>query len=154
MPGLERIGEDTRSGDCYVVDASVVARWSIKGEEWEDNALKLLEEHKSDRVRLISVDLLSYEVLNSLWRAVEGKYMSEDDAIAAADQLFILPPHFVNLSAEDWKEVLKTAIRLGITAYDSSYLVASKKVGAPLITADRKLVEKAKDFNIIHLKDY
>ncbi len=154
MPGSGKIGEGSKPGDSYVVDASVAARWFIKGEEWEDKALKLLEEYKSGRVELFSVDLLRYEVVNSLWRAVSRGYMSEDDAIAAAEQLSILSPRFIDLSADDWAEVLKTALRLRITAYDSSYLIASKKAGISFITADKEILEKAKGFVIIQLRDY
>ncbi len=154
MPGSGKTGGGTKPREGYVVDASVVARWFIRGEEWEDKALKLLEEHKSGRVDLFSVDLMSYEVVNSLLQAFSKGYMSEDDAIAAVEQLFILSPRFIDFNEDDWAEVLKTAIRLGITAYDSSYLIASKKAGIPFITADKGIVERAKGFSIIQLKDY
>ena len=153
MPGSGKIEED-RTLRSYVVDASVVARWFIKGEEWEDNALKRLDDYKTGRVELFSVSLLFYEVANSLWKAVKRKYISKDDAIMAIEQLPILAPHTINFSEEDWKEVLKVALRLRVTTYDSSYLVASMKKNAPLITADQDLVKKVEGFDILELKDY
>jgi predicted nucleic acid-binding protein len=57
----------------------------------------------------------------------------------------------------DISEVLTIATDLELTVYDASYLWLSKKLYAPLITADDQLYAKAKttsQFQTLHIKEY
>lgn len=143
------------SAEKYAVDASVVVRWIIRGEEWENQALKLRNRYANGEIELYSPHLLTFEVLNSIWKAALRGYLELVDALLLCDKFSILMPNFLDFtSSEDLKEIEKIAIENAITAYDSSYILVSIKIGSPLIVADSKLFEKIKDkFQIVHLKD-
>jgi predicted nucleic acid-binding protein len=50
------------------------------------------------------------------------------------------------------KEVLKISIELGLTAYDTSYIVLAQRHGLTLVTEDKKLMSKAqKHINVTSL---
>jgi len=51
-------------------------------------------------------------------------------------------------SAEEFKEVMKLAAELKLTFYDASYLQVAKRMGIPLVTEDKELLEKAKDVSV------
>ena len=55
-------------------------------------------------------------------------------------------------SAEEFKEVMKLAAQLDLTFYDASYLYLAKKIGMPLVTEDKELLEKAKNASVKALK--
>ena len=51
-------------------------------------------------------------------------------------------------SAEEFKEVMKLAAELKLTFYDASYLQVAKRMGIPLVTEDKELLEKAKNVSV------
>ena len=55
-----------------------------------------------------------------------------------------LPPDLLDLSAE-------IAFQKNITFYDATYIALAKELGLHLITADKKLYEKAKSLHFIDL---
>jgi predicted nucleic acid-binding protein len=62
------------------VDASVVAKWVLPGEPYQENAVKLKEDFASGTAELCAPSFITQEVANSFWRAVKLGRLSEEDA--------------------------------------------------------------------------
>jgi predicted nucleic acid-binding protein len=89
--------------------------------------------------------LTLYEVLNAVWKEL---YLSKMIPAGRAVELARLLNRVVRfmrvLSVEGLEEVLRTAIDLGLTAYDSSYVVLAQKFNLKLVTEDEELKAKAR----------
>ena len=137
------------------MDASVVAKWVLPVEMYQENALKLRDDHVSERAELFAPTILTAEIANALWRAVKLKRLTEEDAQEA---LKTLGDTKITLYELDWSQisqVLKIACMLDSAIYDAAYLFLSDKIEAQLVTSDTKLYEKAKEhFHVLHIKDY
>lgn len=139
----------------YTVDASVVARWFIRGEEWEEMALRLRDEYAAGRVKLYTPSILVFECLNAVWKAYRMRLLSLDVATGISRLMPKLMPEVVELGGEDLPRVFELSARLGLTCYDTAYIAVSLKTGSTLITADRRLYEKAREeTQTIHLSEY
>jgi len=138
-----------------VVDASVVAKWVLPGEPYQENAIRLKEDYVSGKVELCAPTLAVQEVANSLWRAVKlGRLVEEDakEALSALGdmRLVLHEPSWTQASRE-----LGIACEFDLTIYDASYLFLAEKVNSQFITADDKLYEAAKEhFKAVHIKNY
>jgi len=91
--------------------------------------------------------LTAYEVLNAIWREARlARSMREDRALELASLVKELLGHAKVLDIRGLEEeVLRTALRLGLTAYDSSYVVLAKEHGLTLVTEDYELKERARE---------
>lgn len=138
-----------------MVDASVIAKWILPGEPYQDNAVRLKEDCVSGMSELCAPSFIVEEVANALWRAIKLERISEEDAQEA---LKALNDMRIELHELNWSEVsqgLSIACKLDLTVYDTSYLFLANKIKACLITADKKLYETAKEhFRILPVKDY
>jgi predicted nucleic acid-binding protein len=138
-----------------VVDASVVAKWVLPIEPFQDNALKLKAEFLGKKVDLFAPTLLTIELTNVLWKAVKLKRLQKQDAVEA---LSILNDIQITLCETDWidaSQIINIAFDIDCAVYDATYLFLTDKLKAKFITADEKLYEKAKtDFQVIHAKDF
>ncbi len=138
----------------YVVDASVAARFLLV-EELSEEAARVLEDFLSGSVDLRAPELIVYEVGNALWRAVRRGFVGGEEAAQKFLHFLRLRIAGVKLSEEDWVEILRWAAENDATYYDAAYVVASKAVGATLLTADGALYEKARgEVAALHLRDY
>mgnify|MGYP000751769713 CR=1 FL=1 len=99
--------------------------------------------------------LTIYEVLNAIWKETYlTKSLSRGEAerfirifAEALDYLNILLIHPYEL------EVFKTAVGLGLTVYDASYVVLTEKNDLTLVTEDEKLRKKAsKKVKVVSLR--
>ena len=145
-------GEISRN---YVVDASVIAKWVLPIETYQENALKLKRDQASGVVNLFAPTILLLEVTNALWKAVKLKRLSEEDSQEA---LKALGDTKIALYELDWpqaSDVLDIAGKLDAAISDAVYVFLSDKLRVQLLTSDTKLYEKAKgNFRVVHLKDY
>ena len=138
-----------------MVDASVIAKWILPGEPYQEKAVKLKEDYTLGLVDLCAPSFTVQEVANALWRAIKlGRILKQD----AEEALRVLDDMKIELHGLSWAEVtedLAIASNLDLTVYDASYLHLSDKLRAPLITADETLYERAKEHSkIIQIKDY
>ena len=139
----------------YVLDASVVVKWVLSGEPFEDNAAKLKEDQLSGIAEMCAPSLIVDEVANALWKAIKLKRFTQEDAYEALKSLDDLQINFQELNWAEASNALTIASKLDMAIYDASYLSLSEKMKAPLITADDELYKKAKGhFRVLHLKDY
>lgn len=137
------------------MDASVIAKWVLPGEPFQDKAVRLKEDHVSGIAELCAPSLVVQEVANALWRAIKLEKISEADAKEA---LRALNDMRIELHELDWAQIsegLSIACDLDLTVYDVSYIFLVDKMRVPLITADQKLYEAAMErFRIVHIGDY
>jgi len=99
--------------------------------------LKKLELLHNNYVQWLTI----YEVLNGIWKEAHLiKTIKPEEAIAIAKTLRKVV-NFMNILSpqglED--EILKIALKYGITTYDASYIVLAENNNLMLITEDRKL---------------
>lgn len=139
----------------YVVDASVIAKWILPGEAYQENAVRLKEDLVSGLTDLCAPSLIVEEVANTLWRAIKLERISEKDAEEAVNALNDMR---IELHETNWTQAcqeLNIACNLDLTVCDASYLLLVDRTKFSLITADQKLYKKAKElFKIIHVKEY
>lgn len=139
----------------YVVAASVVAKWVLPVEAYQENALKLKQDLVSGTISLRAPSFLVSEVTNALWQAVRQKRLSEKDSKEAVISLGHTIITFYELNWHHAAEVLDIACKLNVAVYDATYLFLSDEFGMKFITSDTKLFEKVKHaFGVIHLRDY
>lgn len=139
----------------YVVDASIIAKWVLPGEPYQENTIRLKEDFVAGQVELYAPTLVVHEVANALWRAIKLGRISENVANEALEALADIK---IELCEIDWLRacrMLGIACKLDLTVYDAAYLFLSEEKRASFITADEKLYEKARaHFKIIHIRDY
>jgi len=137
------------------VDASVIAKWILPGEPYQENAVRVKEDCVSGMAELCAPGFIVEEVANALWRAIKLGRISEEDAQEA---LKALNDMRIELHELNWAQVsqgLSIACKLDLTVYDASYLFIANNIKARLITADKRLYETAREhFRILHVKDY
>ena len=115
----------------WVIDASVAAKW-LAPEPDTAQAEALLADD------LMAPDLLYAEVGNILWKKQLRGEMDAATAQIGARWLLQVPLQ-VHDSANLLAGALALALQLQHPAYDCFYLALAQRVGAPLVTADRRL---------------
>jgi len=92
------------------------------------------------------LDLTYYEIGNIVWKWVKiRKTVKEEEAIDLFNNIIrLLEKASVYTVKEIEDKVLKVAIELDLTYYDSAYLVVAKENNLTLLTCDKKLYEAAK----------
>ena len=119
----------------YFFDASAIVNLIKKG------SASLLSEG-------LTLDLAIYECFNVVWK--EYKLLKKLDEETASSFIKIISDALSIIRMDSIKgsenEVFDLACREGLTIYDASYLHASMKMQATLITDDRKLREKGSKY--------
>ena len=103
-----------------------------------------------------TVELARYELNNILWkRARLIGDVTVEDVLKLADivKRVLKLMNIINIDCcED--DILKVAIKLGITFYDAVYVYISKAKGMTLVTEDKKLRKKIGSFvRVVSLSD-
>jgi predicted nucleic acid-binding protein len=127
----------------YVVDASVAVKWLIP-EEHSECAMKLLDDWLEEGLELNAPELLRLEVTSALTKYVDRRVI---DAEKAQEGFEIFREIMLSYVEEDWpliEDALKASITSGLSIHDAVYFTLAKRLGATLITADRRLVDKVK----------
>lgn len=138
-----------------MVDASVIAKWILPGEPYQENAVRLKEDYVSGIAELYAPSFIVEEVANALWRAIKLERISKEDAQETLKALNNMRIELHELNWAQASQELSIACKLDLTVYDATYLFLTNKIKARLITADKKLYETAKErFRILHVKDY
>ncbi len=122
-----------------VIDASVVAKWIIPGEPWEEQARILRDTVVSGGVEAYVPTLLLYEVASVILRAFSRGVLKLSDCMEALKALKYIGFNIQAVEWEDLVEILNIATAAKLTVYDSTYIYLAKKMNAQLITADRQL---------------
>ena len=90
-----------------------------------------------------------------LWRSEFLNVLAVSHKIGALDEdeaFFLWRSSSVFLDTTevepDGEQVLEIAMNSGISAYDAHFVAVAKELGVPLVTADRRLLERCKDVAI------
>jgi predicted nucleic acid-binding protein len=119
-----------------IVDASVVVKWVVS-ESGSVEAAALL-----DHGRLGAPTLWLSEASNALWAKVMRRQLTPDEARRQATDLAEAP--IVSIALPGLLPVaMKLALELEHPIYDCFYLSAAMQKDTHVVTADRRLFEKA-----------
>jgi len=137
-----------------VVDASVAAKWIIPGVPWEEEANTLKRVIVSGQVETYAPILLTYELASVLLKAVRKGVLKTVDGIEALKAVGSLGIDLAPVLWEEVAEIFEVADSTSLTIYDATYLWLSKKLNAPIVTADEKLCKRdGRISKIISLQD-
>lgn len=118
-----------------VVDASVAVKWVLP--EQDSEAAALLR-----RCTLHAPPMFPTEVANVIWRNVAQKRIPAGRAVALAGLIESIG--VVVHAPPSLPEVVAAAVDLNHPAYDCEYLLLAEALGAPLVTADERLIRVAR----------
>ena len=121
-----------------VIDASVAIKWVIT-EEGTEAAVQL----RSDGTAFHAPGLLVPETGNILWKKVLRREVTQAEAELACKILGFAKIKLHDHDMERHSSVaLSLALALGHPVYDTTYLALAQALGIPMVTADRRLVNK------------
>ena len=122
----------------FVIDTSITMAWCFE-DEASDVAEAALEALRHDTAAVPCIWPL--EVANVLLVAQRRNRLTEAQAARFVDLLAALPidvEHAVPIA-----DIAGAGQRHGLTAYDASYLVLARRLGARLVTLDARLAAAA-----------
>jgi predicted nucleic acid-binding protein len=134
-----------------VLDTSVLLRLFHPHQDPEQAAADAIAEELTARgMEPVLLDLSVYELINVVIRRLNT---SEDEAIQVVDALYDLglPVYAVDMSLA--RRTASITAVTGLSGYDAAFVAAGEALALPLVTADRKLVRRAKGFDVRHLGD-
>lgn len=123
------------SKKVFVVDASFVLAFLLPDEK-KKSTDEVFRGYIEGEISLISVPLLTYEVLNSLRSAFLQKRLNLKLCVQLASDFLNL---IITEIPIDQKEVFQEALKKNLSFYDASYLVLAKAKHIPLLTKDKAL---------------
>lgn len=113
-----------------VVDASALAAILFGEPDGETAALRM------KRAELVAPTLLHFELANVCLMKMRRHPADREKLVSAFKFLMQMDVRTVEV---DFLGVLELSERTGLTAYDASYLWLAQRLGADLVTLDRKL---------------
>jgi predicted nucleic acid-binding protein len=126
----------------WVVDASVALKWSLRDEEFREEADALYEAFLARAIDLVAPYYTRYEVANSLEVArLQGRI----DAQSADDQLRLFFQMEIGAHEDDDTlliEALRVARAHSIALYDAIYIALAQRLDFAFVTADRRLHQR------------
>jgi hypothetical protein len=135
-----------------VVDANVAIKWFVQ--QQDSNDARRVQAYQGP---LIAPALLIAETANGLWRHVVHGDLTASNAKAAVTGL----PRWFHELVDDHSlasAALELAIDLNYATYDCFYIALAAQRSAPLVTADKKLINRLAPTphasNVIHLADW
>lgn len=129
-----------------VVDASIAVKWFLH-EADSDKALKLIENHQD----FIAPDLIQIEVAAAFTKAarigtIEPAYALD---LCRAWYQALAEGAVKCLSVEgDFLEATRLSVEYTHPLQDCLYIVLAKRLAIPLVSADKKLITKAKECGV------
>ncbi len=123
--------------ETLIADASVAVKWVIE-EDRTDRAVRLRSSFAFQAPELILA-----ECANILWKKVQRRELTSDEATLAARLLERSGVEFVSLRGLT-ETATALAIQLGHPAYDCVYLALAGQRGCRFVTADRRLLASVK----------
>jgi predicted nucleic acid-binding protein len=125
-----------------VIDASVAVKWVVVEAE-HDIALSLAR----SEVEFAAPSILVPELINVLRKKVLRKEMAAEQARRAVVKATGLIRNFVEIH-DRTAEIMDMSLALNHPAYDCCYIAVADRLKAALVTADRSLEQKARQFGV------
>jgi predicted nucleic acid-binding protein len=137
-----------------ILDASVAAKWFLPDESLDREASLVRDAMLDDRIRLAAPSILWSEVAHAIIGAVRRKRWDHDEARSLSARFASVRP-VVELAEVDPDDAVRGALKTGVGAYDAQYLILTARLGQPLLTADRRLLERGRDhgYDVVWLGD-
>lgn len=129
------------------LDASVAIKW-FKPDEKSSSAIFYLEEHEAGRNPIFAPTLIRYEIINALRYSKKLTKIDLEKIISLLSRVnlsYVAPDDYLLTSS------LEISLTADVSLYDASYVALAQRLDCPLITADKKLFNKAKDFTEVIL---
>src|SRR5436309_1860341 len=121
--------------ESYVVDASVVAKWFNRGEEYEKEAMALRDGWVEGDIELYAPSLLIFEVANSIWKNPSVSHRTARSLVRLAVRM---SPTLLNPQEDVAEQAMVLARKTKLTFYDSIYLAIAKSLSSVLVTVDQE----------------
>jgi predicted nucleic acid-binding protein len=121
-----------------VLDASVAAKCFIEEEGSDEARRRVLGE-----VDWIAPDLIFAELASVATKAVRVRALDRESGRRAAASVGLLLAEIVSCQ-ELCERAFELAVEHGFSAYDASYLALAEREDRRLLTADRRLAERAR----------
>lgn len=136
-----------------ILDSSVIAKWFFPSEEDSEIALKIRDQFLSKEIAISVPVLIYYEINNLIQSSIKSLRINKKLAKEAYSGFLELD--LIAYSSKELMELaLEKAISLEISSYDASYLALAEHLKIPLVTADQKLIDKAKSDLAWNLKTF
>jgi predicted nucleic acid-binding protein len=135
-----------------VIDSCVSVKWLIN-EDHSERAIGLL----SSDVELVAPDIVLAEAANALGKTVKRGLLTPEQADA---RLTNLPSFFNRLlpTMDLVPEALTLGMAVDVPVYDCIYVIASRRTGTNLVTADSgliaRLVGTPDHSSVVHIADW
>lgn len=126
--------------ESFVVDASVVAKWFNRGEEFEEESDRLRKAWVNDEMQLVAPSHLPFEVANSIWK---NPNIPTRKAVSLVKVLVELSPKLDVLTEATAGEAMSIARKRRLTFYDATYLALSRTRSLTVVTADDDQIRAA-----------
>ncbi|MDJ0903541.1 MAG: type II toxin-antitoxin system VapC family toxin [Xenococcus sp. MO_188.B8] len=137
-----------------VIDANVGIKRFIS-DPLSAKTKQLLDTLSNPQTEIFIPDLFYIEIANIFWKYVRAELYP---ASQVQTDLYILKrfPFKVISTSELMGEAVSLAINFGISAYDAAYVALSRRVNAPLLTLDKKLIKAlaGSPFNLRSFVDF
>jgi predicted nucleic acid-binding protein len=134
----------------FILDCSVAISWCLPDEtdEYADTILDLLT--SSDRpIKAIVPTIWSLELANVFLVSERRQRISQEE-VATAIALMNQSP--ISVDSVTSEKALNSTLEIGrkynLAAYDAAYLELAIRLGAPLATNDKRLMDAAQQANI------
>ena len=129
---------DSREPSYLVVDTNVVVKWYLT-EEWEDEALSLLEAGERGDVTLLAPDSVEPEFWNVLWQRHRREELSLDEVLDYWDALEE-SPLLMGEVLSLMPLATEIAAHCGCIIYDALLVALAETEDTVVVTADEKLL--------------
>jgi predicted nucleic acid-binding protein len=96
---------------------------------------------------VIAPSLFIYEASNTLWKYHEYQDYSKEDIMKKIEYLYKMVDQFIDVK-DIFEEALPLSCKISHPAYDTMYLVTSRRKNATLVTLDKRLVRAAKSIDV------
>lgn len=126
-----------------ILDASVAAKWFLLDEDLVPEAKAVRTSMLQQRVGMIAPPILWTELAHAVIRAVRRDRLQHDEARALADEMEDVRA-LVQAVEVDLHDTIRTALLVGVGAYDAQYLALGARTASTVITADRSMWERGR----------
>ena len=126
--------------DVYTIDTNALLK-QVLDEDYSDVVREIVSLHRASAIQLIAPDYILVECANVLWQKVRRGGLHIDELMPSFAALQAVGVNLVP-QGELLEEALLFAANTGVAVYDALFCVLARRENAPLITADRPLVDR------------